>query len=482
MMTVTSNVDDAVEQARSAASARPEAPAVRAGWLRAIADRLDDSSEELVPLAGEETGLGAVRLRGEVARTTAQLRLFASALEEGSYLEVTIDHPDPGATPPIPDLRRMLVPLGPVAVYGASNFPFAFSVAGGDTASALAAGCPVIVKAHPGHPGTSRAVAAHVLGALEAAGAPRGMFSLVEGFEDGIALIDHPDVTAAAFTGSTRGGRALADRAAARPRPIPFFGELGSTNPVVVTSAADHARGAALAEGLAQSFLLGAGQFCTKPGIVLVPEGSQLESSIMDATPRDRQTMLTPQIAEAYLDGFEQVRKVPGVETLLTPGAPGEPGLLAVAAEDFAQRGEELDGEIFGPVTLLVRYRDEAELRTALEVMEGSLTGTLHCEPGEDVEQVLDLLRARCGRILFEGWPTGVAVSWAQHHGGPWPSTTSQHTSVGVSALRRFLRPIAYQSAPSALLPPELREDNPCRVPRRVDGRMELPEGPTDGA
>src|SRR5690606_17008956 len=243
-------------------------------------DQLDAHVDELVAIADDETGLGETRLRGEVARTTGQLRMFAAVVTEGSYLEATIDHAVPDATPPRPDLRRLLRPLGPVAVFSASNFPFAFSVAGGDTASALAVGCPVIVKAHPGHPRLSRRTADLVAEALAGAGAPDGTFALVEGFEEGLALVDHPAITAVAFTGSLGGGRALHDRAAARPAPIPFFGELGSINPVVVTADADAARGAELAAGLAGSFQLGAGQFCTKPGVVFVPDGSALEAAL----------------------------------------------------------------------------------------------------------------------------------------------------------------------------------------------------------
>ncbi|HTE60177.1 MAG TPA: aldehyde dehydrogenase family protein, partial [Solirubrobacteraceae bacterium] len=274
-------VDTAAESAKAAF---PElgrtADAVRATWLRAVAEALDAAAPDLLPIAADETALGDARLRGEIARTTGQLRLFASVLDEGSYLEATIDHAVPDAIPPSPDLRRMLRPLGPVAVFAASNFPFAFSVAGGDTASALAVGCPVVVKAHPGHPALSRLTARIVEEALRAAGAPNGAFAIVEGREEGVALIEHPAIAAAAFTGSVAGGRALHERAALRPEPIPFFGELGSLNPVVVTAAADAARGAALAAGLATSFQLGSGQFCTKPGLVLVPVGSTLEREL----------------------------------------------------------------------------------------------------------------------------------------------------------------------------------------------------------
>lgn len=469
-----STVDEAVRSATLAADWTAEQPAAhRAAWLRALAAALDDAGTELVPLAMQESGLPEPRLRGELARTTAQLRLFAAAVEEGSWLEATVDHPDPSATPPIPDLRRMLVPLGPVAVYAASNFPFAFSVAGGDTASALAAGCSVIVKAHPGHPETSRRTVGIARSALLAAGAPDGLITLVEGFEAGVELIDHPALRAAAFTGSLRGGRALSDRAAARRAPIPFFGEYGSVNPVIVTPGADADRGEELAEGLAGSFTLGAGQFCTKPGIVLVPEGSRLQDALLDAVPDARQAMLTEGIGDAYVSGVAVLSAVPGVTALRLPEAPGDPAVLTVPATGFLAHAEQLTEEVFGPVTLMVRYRDESELLAAAARIDGSLTGTLHHDPAEDVRGILRVLAQRCGRVLFSGWPTGVAVSWAQHHGGPWPATNSQHTSVGVSAIRRFLRPLAFQDAPAELLPPELRDENPLRIPRRVDGVLE---------
>jgi NADP-dependent aldehyde dehydrogenase len=432
----------------------------RATWLHAIADALDGAVDELVTIADEETHLGSARLRGEVARTTGQLRLFASAIVEGSYLEATIDHADPSSTPPRPDLRRMLRPLGPVAVYAASNFPFAFSVAGGDTASALAVGCPVIVKAHPGHPRLSRRTAELVSSALHGASAPRGAFALVEGYEQGVALVQNPAIAAAAFTGSVAGGRALYDLAAARPDPIPFFGELGSINPVVVTEDADRENGAALAAGLAASFTLGAGQFCTKPGIVFVPRNSTLERELVQHLPAERQQLLTESISSGFERGRERLLDLPGAATLAD-------GAAVVAAAD--ELTDELMTEVFGPVTVLVRYASRVELVETIGRLEGSLTATLHAGD-EDVSDVLPLLERIAGRVLFAGWPTGVAVAWAQHHGGPWPSTTSQHTSVGVTAVRRFLRPVAYQDAPERVLPDALREGNPLGIPRRVDG------------
>lgn len=475
--TTTSELDRLARLAESAFPAILAATdAQRAGWLRAIADALDAHIGELVDLAGEETSLGAPRLTGEVARTTGQLRMFAEVVLDGAYLEAVVDHADATATPPRPDLRRMLRPLGPVAVFSASNFPFAFSVAGGDTASALAAGCPVIVKAHSGHPRLSRRTAELVVGALTGAGAPEGTFALIEGRDAGIALVEHPAITAVGFTGSVAGGRALFDRAAARPAPIPFFGELGSINPVVVTPAADAARGAELAAGLAGSFQLGAGQFCTKPGVVFVPVGSALEASIGEHVGDTGARLLTPAIADGFVAGLGALLDVPGVE-LVGGTAPGDPASVraAVVATDLATlagRSDELLVEVFGPVTLLVRYDDLAALPELLAALEGSLTATVHAQDGEPIDEVVEVLAERAGRVLFAGWPTGVAVTWSQHHGGPWPATTSQHTSVGATAVRRFQRPIAYQDAPEHVLPPALHDDNPLGIPRRVDGAL----------
>ncbi|WP_066520863.1 aldehyde dehydrogenase (NADP(+)) [Curtobacterium ammoniigenes] len=460
----------------------------RAVWLRAIADELDANTDELVAIADKETHLGVARLTGEVGRTTGQLRLFATAIEEGAYAEAIIDHAAPGATPPRPDLRRMLRPLGPVAVFSASNFPFAFSVAGGDTASALAAGCPVVVKAHGAHEELSHRTAELVASALQAAGAPDGTFGIVFGREAGQRLVQHPAIKAAGFTGSVAGGRALYDLAGARPDPIPFYGELGSINPVVVTRAAAEQRLAELAAGLVGSFTLGVGQYCTKPGLVFVPAASGFDDAVVaalqaraDAGNTNAEQMLTPGMAEAFAAGLSGIAAVPGVDVLWGSSAQQNDGdaraavLLATDVPTALGAEDVLFEECFGPVTLLIRYRDEDELRQALAGVEGSLTGTIHAQPGDDLAQIVALLADRVGRILFGGWPTGVAVTWSQQHGGPWPATTSTHTSVGVTAMRRFQRPIAFQDAPAEVLPAELREDNPLRIPRRVDGVLMVP-------
>ena len=451
----------------------------RASWLRAAADALDAAADELVPIADRETRLGETRLRGEVGRTSGQLRLFASVVEEGSYLELTVDDADAAATPPRPEMRRLLVPVGPVAVFSASNFPFAFSVAGGDTASALAAGNPVIVKAHSGHPELSRRTAAIVADALEAAGAPAGSLSLVEGREAGNALVQHPVIKAAGFTGSLSGGRALYDLATGRPDPIPFYGELGSVNPVVITPAAAASRGEELAQGLVGSFTLGVGQFCTKPGVVFVPAGAGFESLVEALVPDTTGgALLTDRITAAFPSGIDALAADPSVEVLARGTAAddgAQPIVLTTDAAAVAERPEVLLEECFGPVSLLVRYSSPEELHAALRAVPGSLTATLHSEPGDEVDESLGLLQSRAGRVLFAGWPTGVAVTWSQQHGGPWPATTSLHTSVGASAIRRFLRPVAYQSAPSALLPEVLRDEALATLPHRRNGVLVLP-------
>jgi len=478
----TSGAELDVIMARAVAAARAAegVPAVeRRRWLAAAADAMDADAAELVRIAMRESHLPEARLTGELARTTAQLRLFDRVLDEGSYLEATIDHPDPSATPPVPDLRRMLVPLGVVAVFSASNFPFAFSVAGGDTASALAAGNAVVVKAHPGHPELSARTARTVTAALAEAGAPDGLFALVGGFDVGPLLVAHPDTAAVGFTGSVPGGRALFDIAARRPSPIPFYGELGSLNPVVVTPDALRQRGAELARGLSESVTLGAGQFCTKPGVVFVPGGEQASdafaAAVAQALPDTTWTLLTPSIAEGFARRTaEQLAAgavaVASANTSASADGQVAPVILSANVSTVLAHADTLLEESFGPSTLLVRYADDDELARALTALDGSLTATIHAEPDEEIGDLVALLRPRAGRILFGGWPTGVAVSWAQHHGGPYPSTTSVHTSVGATAIRRWLRPVTYQTAPEAALPPELREGNPLGIVRRVDG------------
>ncbi|MEV7276325.1 aldehyde dehydrogenase (NADP(+)) [Streptomyces sp. NPDC093111] len=468
-------IDGAVRSAHAALDALADRGA-RAALLRTAADLLDEARDHVIEAADAETALGPVRLTGELARTTAQLRSFADIVDAAAFLDVRISRPDPATTPPTPDLRRMKIPLGVVAVYAASNFPLAFSVPGGDTASALAAGCPVVVKAHPGHPATSELCASLLRRAAVKAGLPADVVSLVHGFDAGVELIRHPLVAAAGFTGSVRGGRALFDAAAARPVPIPFHGELGSLNPVVITPAAAEERAEELGAGLAGSMTLGEGQFCTKPGFVLAPRGEAGDRIVTALTAAVSETepgvMLDHRMRGAFVDGVRERAALPGVTAPVTPGAGGEhtvsAGVLTVDAGLLTAGGHDpLLEECFGPVTVVARYADRAQLGAVLGLLPGNLTATLHvADEDPAAASLLAELTPLAGRILVNGWPTGVAVAAAQHHGGPYPATTSTGTSVGGTAIERWLRPVTYQSTPGHLLPPELRDDNPLGVPR----------------
>ena len=467
-------LDEAVAAAAILATSNLES---RAAWLDAMADALDDEAGQLVPLAADETHLTTARLTGELARTTFQLRLFAKIVREGGFLDVTVDHADAEwGMGPRPELRRTMVPLGPVAVYAASNFPFAFSVAGGDTASALAAGCPVIVKANPGHPLLSLRVGSICRTALSAAGAPAGTLAVVFGYELGTALVADPRIAAASFTGSPSGGRALFDLANTRAHPIPFYAEMGSINPSVITASAVEQRGDQIADGFVASVAMGVGQFCTKPGVLFVPVGSRIISMIARiAAEQTGASMLSERLHAGYgaalgaLADHPDVRLLSGSTQL--SGQPA-PTILATSATAFLADPARLTAEVFGPTALLVEYDDDAQLLEALRVIEGQLTATIQAEGDETVlPALLELLVARAGRVIWNGWPTGVSVTYAMQHGGPYPATTSsQSTSVGTAGIRRFLRPVAFQNMPDALLPPALRERNPWHVPRLVDG------------
>ncbi|MGD3104793.1 aldehyde dehydrogenase (NADP(+)) [Streptomyces sp. YGL11-2] len=487
----TDAVDTAVRAAHTARGALADRPP-RAALLRRAADLLDAAGEEIVAAADAETALGPARLTGELARTTYQLRSFAAIVDEGGFLDVRIDRPDPGLTPPRPDLRRYKIPLGAVAVYAASNFPLAFSAPGGDTASALAAGCPVVVKAHPDHPATSELCAGLLRRAAVETGLPADAVGLVHGFRAGVDLVRHPLIAAAGFTGSVRGGRALYDAAAARPHPIPFHGELGSLNPVVVTEAAAAERAERIGAGLAGSMTLGTGQFCVKPGLVLAPEGAAgdrlLASLAAAAEATEAGVLLDHRMRDAFLDGVRGRTQLPGVQAPLAPGdGDGEhtvsAGFLTVAAARLAAGGPHdlLLEECFGPVTVVARYADDAEIGAVLARLPGNLTATLQLGDAESAgtdaagrgARLLAEVTPLAGRVVVNGWPTGVAVAPAQHHGGPYPAATSTATSVGATAIERWLRPVAYQDSPPALLPPELRDGNPLGLPRRIDGRAE---------
>jgi 2,5-dioxopentanoate dehydrogenase len=463
--------------ARAAASdERWRTAELRAAMLSSLADALRDHVEEIVALCAAETGLSQARLRGEVERTWRQVLLFAELIRTGEHLEVIVETADPDYKPvPRPDLRRMTVPLGPVAVFAASNFPLAFSVAGGDTASALAAGCPVVCKAHPGHPGTSALVGSLIDGAAAEHGLPAGVFGLLQTASVDLAtrLVCDDRIEAVGFTGSIAGGRAIFDAAARRARPIPVYAEMGSVNPVVVTEAAARERGDEIAEQLAGAVSRDAGQLCTKPGLVFVPGGEAgdvIARSLGERVAASTTTlMLGPRLlhgAQAAVSALESA----GEERvrLLGRSAPGPDGALALPAAVYATGAAELRAdpslreERFGPITLVVRYEDLEDLLATLRELEGQLTGTIQlAEEGEDrdaVRTIADTLVARVGRLVVNGVPTGVVVSAAQFHGGPYPATTAPATtSVGSLAIRRFLRPVLYQNAPGWLLPEPLR-------------------------
>ncbi|WP_022893929.1 aldehyde dehydrogenase (NADP(+)) [Agromyces subbeticus] len=470
--------------ANAAAAAVPFAetpPRDRAAALVAVAAALEANADELVGIAMTETGLTEPRLRGELKRTAVQLRLFADTIVDGGYLDVRIDAADPDfVLGPRPDVRRYLVPVGPIVNFAASNFPFAFSVAGGDTAAALAAGCPVILKGHSGHPELSRRTAEVVAAALDTAGMPDGVFQLVTGQAEGVAILQDPRVKAGSFTGSINAGRLLADLAAARPAPIPFYGELGSVNPVFVTQGAIAERGAELAAGYVASVAGSAGQLCTKPGFVFVPSGHGLDDAIADAAaPVAPHRLLNPRIAAGYRARRDEILAAAGVRVVASGGIEidGEehgwatPTIVAVSLDDLIAGREALLDEAFGPLSVLVEHEPGTDLAALVPTLfEGNLTATVHAASGEADAALLALVRVlteHAGRVLFGGWPTGVAVTPAMQHGGPWPATTNDSsTSVGTAAISRFLRPVAYQGASEQLLPAPLQTANPWGLPQ----------------
>lgn len=482
-------VDQALWQAEEAfALYRKTSAEARAAFLEAIADEILALGDGLLQRCHHETGLPLDRLTGERGRTCGQLKMFAGLVREGSWVDARIDTAQPDRTPvPKADIRRLLAPLGPVVVFGSSNFPLAFSVAGGDTASALAAGCPVVVKAHRAHPGTSEMVAGAIGRAIEKCGVPHGVFSMLHGAgsEIGIALVQHPLARAAGFTGSRFAGRALFDAANARPEPIPVFAEMSSLNPLIILPGALRERGEQIAQGLKTSVTMGVGQFCTKPGLVFglgSPEfekfGEDFAAAMRTAAPG---TMLHPGICRAFHDGVDAMEKVPGIvrvaESDTEPDAAktqGEPTVFATDAEDFATK-RALHEEIFGPFTLLVSARSFTELEIALKSLEGQLTATLHATPADlaEASDLIAILERKAGRLIINGFPTGVEVCPSMHHGGPYPSTTdARFTSVGTAAIQRWARPVCYQSFPADLLPLELQSENPRGVMRTLNGTL----------
>jgi NADP-dependent aldehyde dehydrogenase len=454
----------------------------RGELLRAIAAGLDAAAPALIERAHLETALPLPRLTGEVARTSGQLRLFAVVVEEGSWTMARIDTADPARTPPKPDIRSMLRPLGPVAIFGASNFPLAFSVAGGDTASALAAGNPVVVKAHPAHPGTGELVGRIVTNAIAAAGLPAGVFSLLfdSGHAVGAALVEHSGIRAVGFTGSFRGGRALMDLAAKRPHPIPVYAEMGSANPVFILPGALAERGEALATGLHGSFTLGAGQFCTKPGLVFVDAaaGTGFTESLRQVTGSGPAfSLLTEGIANAYRGAHAHRQPL--------QTAAGQSRAEGFAAQALLQEttaaaflaDASLAEEVFGPSTLLIHSSGKEELLRAAHTLEGHLTATVFGTEQDlrDNAELLRVLETKVGRLIVNAFPTGVEVCHAMVHGGPYPATSDgRSTSVGSQAIFRFARPVAYQGLPQFALPPELQDANPLAIPRLVNGAWEV--------
>lgn len=483
------DVDRALVLAEEAFGTYCKIPAEeRAVFLETIAEEILKIGDDLILRAHRETGLPIDRLTGERGRTVGQLRLFAEVVREGSWVDARIDPALPDRKPlPRTDLRRMLLPLGPVVVFGSSNFPLAFSVAGGDTASALAAGNPVVVKAHRAHPGTSELVATAITKALEICGLPQGVFSMLHGAgaEIGIALVKHPLTRAAGFTGSRVAGRALFDAAAARPDPIPVFAEMSSLNPFFILPGALRERSKQIAEGLKTSVTMGVGQFCTKPGLVFGLGGPDFEgfgeqfSELMRATAPA--TMLHPGICRSYEQGVEDMSRIPGVVALAASATDpdkdkteGQPTVFATDSENFLAQSQ-LHEEVFGPYTLLVDARTYTDLIRLAHRLEGQLTATVHAteEDLANASDLLAILERKAGRVIINGFPTGVEVCPSMNHGGPYPATTDERfTSVGTAAIQRFARPVCYQAFPPSALPPELTNENPRGLMRLVNNKL----------
>jgi 2,5-dioxopentanoate dehydrogenase len=459
----------------------------RGAFLRTIAARIESIADDVIERAGQETALPHGRLQAETARTCGQLRLFAQVAEEGSWVNARIDHADPNRKPaPKPDICSMLRPLGPVVVFGASNFPLAFSVAGGDTASALAGGNAVIVKAHAAHPGTSELVGRAVQESVRECGLPEGVFSLLfgSGSQIGTALMKHPLVKAGGFTGSRAAGRTLMDVAASRPEPIPFYAEMSSTNPVFILPGALRARAESIAAGLHISFTLGAGQFCTKPGMVFIPQGSdagafagKLRQLVAESAPFH---LLTKTIHSSYESAIAH-RKTEAAVKLAAEGrqtaadAGFAVGSVLFETDAASFLGSDLDAEIFGPTTLLVQHSSRDQILAIAHSLEGHLTATIHGTEQDlrDFADLIAILETKVGRLIFNGFPTGVEVTHAMVHGGPYPSTSDgRSTSVGTQAIFRFTRLVCYQGFPDSALPDELKHANPLGIWRMVNGKM----------
>ncbi|HBC8970644.1 aldehyde dehydrogenase (NADP(+)) [Raoultella ornithinolytica] len=458
-------------------------PETRARFLETIADELDGLGESFFAIAHAETALPLARLQGERARTSGQLRMFAGLLRRGDVLGARIDTALPARQPlPRADLRQYQVALGPVAVFGASNFPLAFSTAGGDTASALAAGCPVVVKAHPGHMATAEQTAQAIVRAVEKCALPGGVFNMIFGTDIGVELVRHPAIQAVGFTGSLTGGKALLQLAQQRPQPIPLFAEMSAINPLIILPQALAARAASLAKDLVASFTLGGGQFCTRPGLILALKGEGLTRFTaalceqVQAAPA--QVLLNAPTLQHYRAGVETLDACPGVQRLASGeaacGQRAQALLYLATAEAFMAPDSVLQTEVFGPLSVLVEVADETQMMALVSTLQGQLTATLHADTDDRplAARLLPLLSDKAGRVLFNGYPTGVEVCDAMVHGGPWPATTdARGTSVGTRAIERFLRPVCLQNAPAALLPPALQDANPLNLLRLVNGQ-----------
>lgn len=482
-------IDQAMELATSAFEAYKNVSGKKkAAFLNAIADEIMALGDTLVERAIQESGLPEGRIKGERGRTTGQLRLFAKVLEEGSWVEASIDQAQPDRQPmPKSDIRRMLRPIGPVVVFTASNFPLAFSTAGGDTASALASGCPVIVKAHESHLGTNGLVALAIQKAAESTGMPNGVFSSLNGtgIDLGQKLVKHPLTKAVAFTGSLRGGKAIYDTAGKREEPIPVFAEMGSINPVLLLNDAMENNGNKIAKQYAHSVNMGVGQFCTNPGLLLGNSGAALDQfiDVLGSAIRDHKnhTMLNEGICKSFKANKNHVLEQPGVDLVAESneepeGFQARPSVACISAKDFISN-PILKEEVFGPFTLVVKCNDYTEMEAVINSLNGQLTGTVMGEESEIIanRSMIEALQNKVGRIIFNGVPTGVEVCYSMHHGGPYPATTdSRFTSVGTDSIKRFARPVCYQDCPQDLLPDELKDNNPLGVSRLVDGALVL--------
>jgi NADP-dependent aldehyde dehydrogenase len=480
-------IDQAADKAEAAFKVyRNKSGQEKAEFLETIADEILLLGDDLIQRCTSETGLPEARITGERGRTMNQLKLFASVLREGSWLDARIELAQPDREPlPKPDVRSMQIALGPVGIFGASNFPLAFSVAGGDSASALAAGCPILVKAHPAHPGTCELVASAIVNAIHKTNMPEGTFSMVHGtsVDVGMAIVKNPFVKAVGFTGSYRGGKALFDAACRRPAPIPVYAEMGSTNPVFILPGALQEKREDIVQGLTASVTLGVGQFCTNPGLVIIERSEEFDSFKNAAIKSFKETisgvMLTSAIQDAYQQGTERLAAFKTVELLAKgqvegKGFQGNPSLLQMAAENFIA-DDQFEEEVFGPSTLIVTADKKSDLLKIADNLGGHLTTTIWANNHdlENYQELIDILKIKAGRLIINGFPTGVEVCHSMIHGGPFPATTdSRSTSVGTTAIRRFTRPICFQNAPDSCLPDELKNDNPLNIWRLTNGEF----------